>query len=121
LGSDINKKIDGYWYSTDSQTTIKMLAPSSQDFQLSYTDLNKEGSTSDTFYLKYNEDLLPFFMLFHYTPCVCNLFILLVIEKESRIKESLVIIGLKNLFFGLLSLSSTVLLFIFIFFYNYFN
>ena len=79
-----------------NKAIIKMLAPSSQDFEINYTFLDRQGSDSVEVYVKYNEDLLPLFMLFYYTPCVCNLLILLVIEKESRIKESLVIIGLKK-------------------------
>ncbi|ORX51393.1 hypothetical protein BCR36DRAFT_411859 [Piromyces finnis] len=39
---------------------------------------------------------VPFVMLFFYIPCICSLLNHLVIEKESRIKESLVIIGLKR-------------------------
>lgn len=35
-------------------------------------------------------------MLYFFVPCISSLLILLVIEKESKIKESLVIIGLKR-------------------------
>jgi len=42
------------------------------------------------------QDYLPFFMLFYFVPCVCTLLNNLVIEKESKIKESLIIVGLKR-------------------------
>jgi len=42
------------------------------------------------------QSFTPFLMLFYFVPCVCTLLSNLVIEKESKIKESLVIVGLKK-------------------------
>jgi len=42
------------------------------------------------------QDYLPLFMLFYFVPCIGTLLNQLVIEKESKIKESLIIIGLKK-------------------------
>jgi len=54
----------------------------------------------DGYKITYNNDMLlnylSLFMLFYFVPCVCSLLNQLVIEKESKIKESLVIIGLKR-------------------------
>jgi len=41
-------------------------------------------------------DYVSLFMLFYFVPCICSLLNQLVIEKESKIKQSLVIIGLKR-------------------------
>ncbi|OUM58754.1 hypothetical protein PIROE2DRAFT_47675, partial [Piromyces sp. E2] len=72
-----------------------MISPTSQDFNISYTLLDRNSFVQKT---KENniQDLLPLFILFYFIPCVCNLLVFLVIEKESKIKESLVIIGLKK-------------------------
>jgi len=70
------------------------------------TSLNTNYSISETYierdgyYTKNTSfairDYIPMFMLFYFVPCVCTLLNHLVIEKESKIKESLVIIGLKK-------------------------
>jgi len=74
---------------------IKMLAPNSQDFSLAGTILDKKGCVGT----KKDEGFLtffPLFFLFSYIPCVNSLLVLLVIEKESKIKDSLIIVGLKR-------------------------
>ncbi|KAL6590536.1 hypothetical protein U3516DRAFT_806105 [Neocallimastix sp. 'constans'] len=78
-----------------NQSIIKILSPNSQNFNIKYTLLDR-----NSFIEKRKENktqvLVPFFMIFYFIPCVCNLLVLLVIEKESKIKESLIIIGLKK-------------------------
>jgi len=108
LYEDIKEKepalFDGHYY-RDTRSTIvhsiinksivKTLAPNSQDYNISYTFLDKNAYTE----LDEKVDIqsvIPFFILFFFVPCVCNLLVFLVIEKESRIKESLIIIGLKK-------------------------
>ncbi|KAL6613025.1 hypothetical protein U3516DRAFT_868994 [Neocallimastix sp. 'constans'] len=45
------------------------------------------------------QEYIPLFMLFCFVPCINSLLNLLVVEKETRIKEFLVIIGLKRSIF----------------------
>ncbi|ORX45952.1 hypothetical protein BCR36DRAFT_372441 [Piromyces finnis] len=95
-----NEYFDEFEYVSKYQTIInksiiKMLSPNSQDFSISYTLLDRNSYTEKT---KENtiQSFVPLFMLFYFIPCICNLLVLLVIEKETKIKESLVIIGLKK-------------------------
>ena len=81
-----------------NKAIIKTLAPSSQDFQISFTMLDRQG-TLENIRTYGSAELIPFCMLFYFVPCVCNLLVLLVIEKETKIKESLIIVGLKKSFF----------------------
>ncbi|KAL6600151.1 hypothetical protein LY90DRAFT_512112 [Neocallimastix californiae] len=39
---------------------------------------------------------IPFLMIIYFIPCICNLLNYLVIEKETKIKNSLIIIGLRK-------------------------
>ncbi|OUM69514.1 hypothetical protein PIROE2DRAFT_2610 [Piromyces sp. E2] len=72
--------------------------------------------------------MTPLFMLFYFVPCVSSLLNHLVIEKESRIKESLVIIGLKKssfwiswaITYGLIITISSVLVTIAMYFFKLF-
>ena len=100
---DDNYEDNHYFGDTDYSTIqsiinrsiVKMLAPNSQDFNLSYTFLDKRSYLEE--YERIDiQTVVPFFILFSFVPCVCNLLVFLVIEKESRIKESLIIIGLKR-------------------------
>ncbi|MBE6494777.1 MAG: ATP-binding cassette domain-containing protein [Methanosphaera stadtmanae] len=99
-----NGLYEGY-YSVDDRVTIvhsiinksivKTLAPNNRDYSISYTLLDKNAYSE--LYEKIDiQSVIPFFILFFFVPCVCNLLVLLVIEKESRIKESLIIIGLNR-------------------------
>jgi len=83
-----------------NKSIIKMLKPDSQDITISEKILDKKGYSIDR---KVNiaQEIAPLFMLFYFVPCICNLLVILVIEKETKIKESLVIIGLKKSFFWL--------------------
>jgi len=83
-----------------NKSIIKMLVPNSQDFIISEKLLDMKGySTTE----KENtvQEFIPLFMIFYFVPCICNLLVILVIEKETKIKESLVIIGLKKSYFWL--------------------
>jgi len=104
---------------------IKMLAPNSQDFRISHTVLDRQGSKNGLTINMVNE-VLSLCMLFYFVPCICNLLVFLVIEKESKIKESLVIIGLKKssfwvswaLIYGLIVLLSSVMVTLVMVFYS---
>jgi len=83
-----------------NKSIIKMLAPNSQDFNISEKKLDRI-SESKTFKSNTAQIFVPLFMVFYFVPCICNLLVILVIEKETKIKESLVIIGLQKSFFWL--------------------
>jgi len=76
------------------KSLVKMLT-NIQDYSVSTKIMDKKAYSYN-----FKENLLssfvPFFMVFYFVPCICSLLNHLVIEKESRIKESLVIIGLKK-------------------------
>ena len=46
-----------------------------------------------------NTEMIGVIMIFYFIPCICNLMNYLVYEKESKIKESLIMIGLKRSIF----------------------
>ncbi|KAL6611966.1 hypothetical protein U3516DRAFT_550548, partial [Neocallimastix sp. 'constans'] len=103
------KEVSTYQYIIN-QSIIKTLSPNSQNFDISYTLLDRPSFNEKK---KENnvQDLVPLFMLFYYVPCICNLLVLLVVEKESKIKESLVIIGLnKSVFWISWALTYTVII-----------
>ncbi|KAL6601983.1 hypothetical protein LY90DRAFT_509702 [Neocallimastix californiae] len=79
---------------------IKILSPNAQEIKVNYKIMAKKGYSLK---LKENqvEDFVPFFMLFYFVPCISSLLTNLVIEKETRIKESLIIIGLRKSTFWL--------------------
>jgi len=90
--------INSQYQTIVNKAIIKMLAPSSQDFEISYTLFDRQGSL-ETIKVKRSVEIIPLIMLFFFIPCASNLLILLVIEKETKIKESLIIVGLKKSFF----------------------
>jgi len=82
---------------------IKTLTASSSNYK-DYSITRKVMDRSGYEYIeKINtiQSLIPFFMLFYFVPCICSLLNQLVIEKECRIKESLIIIGLRRSTFWL--------------------
>jgi len=83
-----------------NKSIIKMLTSNSQDFKVSEKLLDMKGYSKT---VKENtvQEFIPLFMIFYFVPCICNLLVILVIEKETKIKESLVIIGLKKSYFWL--------------------
>jgi len=74
---------------------LKTLSNSNINIQINKKEMDMKGYSTKT---KVNtiSSFVPFFMTFYFVPCVCSLLNHLVIEKESRIKESLVIIGLSK-------------------------
>jgi len=71
------------------------------EIEFNFKTMDKLGS--ETIIRNENKVLesIPLYMLFYFIPCVCSLLSNLVIEKESKIKESLVIIGMKKSTFWL--------------------
>ncbi|KAL6594717.1 hypothetical protein U3516DRAFT_608426 [Neocallimastix sp. 'constans'] len=84
------------------KSIIKTLSnsPNIKDIQIKSKKMDGLG-----YELKYKSNsahsYTPFFMLFYFVPCICSLLSNLVIEKESKIKESLIIIGLRKSTFWL--------------------
>ena len=84
------------------KSIIKTLSnsPNIKDIQIKSKEMDRLG-----YKLKYKSNTAhsytPFFMLFYFVPCICSLLSNLVIEKESKIKESLIIIGLRKSTFWL--------------------
>ncbi|ORX67728.1 hypothetical protein BCR32DRAFT_297520 [Anaeromyces robustus] len=74
---------------------IKTLIPNSQNYHIMRRPLERDGYT---LVKKINkiQSFIPLFMIFYFVPCICSLLNQLVIEKESKIKESLIIIGLRK-------------------------
>ncbi|ORX51160.1 hypothetical protein BCR32DRAFT_150114, partial [Anaeromyces robustus] len=74
---------------------IKTLISNSQNYHIMRRPLEREGYT---LVKKINkiQGFIPLFMIFYFVPCICSLLNQLVIEKESKIKESLIIIGLRK-------------------------
>ena len=83
---------------------IKTLSDSSKtsipDIQIRKKVMDQKGYSYKS---KVNnmQSYMPFLMTIYYIPCICSLLNHLVIEKETKIKQSLIIIGLKrSIFWG---------------------
>ena len=92
-----------YLQSVIDKTIIKALIPSNslpniQDFHIYRKFLDREGYEINKKQNKL-QDFIPLLMLFYFVPCINCLLNLLVMEKETKIKDSLVIIGLKRSMF----------------------
>jgi len=90
--------IDKTIIKTMMSNSVNSVGGNTQDFHISRKFLDTEGY-SITVKKKSVQGLIPFIMIFYFVPCICCLLNHLVIEKESKIKESLVIIGLKRSMF----------------------
>ncbi|ORX51392.1 hypothetical protein BCR36DRAFT_325611 [Piromyces finnis] len=108
------------------KSLVKMLT-NIQDFTISTKFMDSKGYTDVKRKNKLN-DFIPFLMTFYFVPCMFSLLANLVIEKESRIKESLVIIGLKKssfwiswaITYGIIITVSTILVTIAMYYFKLF-
>jgi len=94
----INAEYNNYLFQYIIENTIiKTLVGSSnyKDFKVYEFLMEKKEETKYEKNISFKE-YINYFLIISFLPCMCSLLNNLIIEKESKIKESLIIIGLKK-------------------------